>query len=216
MSFETDQKILEIKDEVLNNRVARLVKELGTEPIARVNFENLYVGDSLRAIAPYGGLASIVEAYGRLRRYIAEFENLAEEGVENLTPETVQRAEDSLKVFRDANNGENLSEFDRKAANIIAADLLRRAKKKKAKELLDADTLGAINAIYSEIRQLLDAGKIAEVEPQFFEDRFPLAWTVQRVEEIERLMERATQRHLNDIKHQSDRLVQRQVRVKKK
>ena len=222
MTTKTAQENLEI-DQGPDDRIAALAKELSRGSLPSINLESLYSGDSLRATGSYDGLLGIMEAFRRLRGYVRKFQDLSEGEAKKITPEIVQHAKDALQVLREAGGGEDLSELDKKAAQLLAKDILSRARVLRDAEMLSADARGTINAIYTEIRQLIDMGTIAGKKPKDSEDRFPLAFVMQKVKEIEQVIERSTQAHLR-TREQHARLTEahstpvrlEQVRLKRK
>lgn len=215
MPFGTEQEKLAI-DKIFEVRIAALSEKLRAEPPTPINFENLYTGDALKATAPYGGLVTIIEAYGRIRKFVRDFENLAESEPGKLTPEILQRAEEAREILRGINVGESLEEVDPKAADLIARDVLHRAKALKDAGVMAENTRAAINTIYSGVRQLLDEGRMGKAESAFTENIFPLAWTMQKVKEIERIMEGASARYADSEILRAHGSSQKQIRARKK
>lgn len=215
MPFETEQEKL-TAEKGPEGRIAALSDKLRAEPPVPINFENLYTGDSLKATASYGGLVAIIDAYGRIRRFVREFENLAENEAGKITLEITQRAEEAQEILRGINAGGSLEELDQKAADLIARDILHRAKALRDAGVMPEDTRAAINTICSGIRQLLDEGRLGETEPAFAENRFPLAYTMKKIEEIERVLERASARRQDGEILRAHGLRQEQTRVRRK
>lgn len=203
MTHETGPENANTK-ETLETRTTDLAKALDTTAPPILEFARLYTGDSLNAIKPYGGDLVIFDAFNRLRNFVAVFRSEIDTKVQKVSPEVLERAEVSFAILNGAHQGAGLEETEKKAADLIAKDALRRAKAIKEAGLLDDDTKGTMNYLYTQIRLLIDEGKIDGHKPADLEDRFPLAFTMSKVLEIEKLMALALEKNTGEAGNQID------------
>jgi len=204
--------------ETLENRITALTEAIKIWPDRPIELENLYLKNgALKATAPYGGLAPIVEAHGRLRRFVGQFRDQTDKGAKTFAPDIMERAEKSLQILRSTAEGGDLSTADKKAADLIANILLRRAQELKSKKMLDEKTVNAFNFSYHEIRRLIDDGQLGGARPANLEDKFPLAWTMDKVKNLEKIIDDAVARKMAEdaeTKRENERL-RTQVRIQK-
>ncbi len=187
MTLEAGQSSTKEKPDQRTDDLVKEARELSEQPI---NFENLYKGDALIAISNYGGLLKIIEAFGRLRRYVDKIGELERSGeMERLTEENIKMAEEALNILKMARAGEDLSSLDKAAALFITQDLVRHGAALKKADALDETTKHTFNKMIKSVWQILGREEMPD-NAQFLnmEPTFPLAWTFQRVEAIEHML----------------------------
>lgn len=156
-----------------------------------IKLETFYNDAASPAINPYGGIAILGEAYQRLHGFIQKFQSYSEEKIATLSEDSVEQIYDTLVTFKEARMGVAVEKVDRRAAEILAKDVFNRAKNLLDSGLLDDTIRGTIKFIHEKIRDLLVRGLLDEKTPDYGEDKFPLAYIMTRIKEIERFMELA-------------------------